>query len=208
MNDSRSARSKTAGARVPEDWQPRYLGGWIDEITWNEWRLDPDRPLADLARAHLRHCRDRSLARKTVEGYDRVAASFIRFVERESADSILSVTRTAVVGDLSTETIYRYLNRSAARSGGSLTLGAQASEGGALKGLASFGIEIGAVAHDALRAFKLPKPDEDAVPTSLSDADTPRLDRNLSRDMSYEGCRLHLWCPWESKTQIRDQTSS
>ncbi len=180
---------------MPQDWQPRHIGGSIDTISWKDWTEDPERPLADLARAHLRNCRDRHLALKTVGGYDGVAASFLRFVEGDGAAARgkSAATRTAVVGDLSTETIYAYLNRAGARGVG-VTIGAQRSEGGALKALANFGIEIGAVRYDALRAFELPKPDTDAVPTTLTDADIRRLDRHLARDTSLEGIRFHLWC--------------
>jgi integrase/recombinase XerC len=200
MRDSHSARGKTAGARVPGDWQPRHVRGSIDDIAWGGWRLDPGRPLAHLALARLRVCRDQQLALRTLQGYDGTAGAFIRFIENELA--LAGTPRVATVGDLTTEAIYRYLARPAAR-GGSLQIGAKRSEGGALRGLASFGIEIGAVSADALRAFRLPKPARSAIPTTLSDDDIRRLERRLAADTTYEGVRLHLWSRLGLDTGLR-----
>ena len=212
MPTRRASAPVHAGARVDRTWQPRHVEGSIDDITWEGWTEDPARPLAELARAHLRHGRDRSLAARTLGSYEQVAAAFIRFIERRpakgehaegDAGTATEVKRTAVVGDLTTANVYAFLLRPAARGGAALTVAAQRSEGGALRCLAHFGIEIGAVAPTAVRAFALPKPEEDAVPTTLSDAEVRRLLAVLARDTSYEGWRLHLWCRLGLDTGVR-----
>lgn len=204
MNKQVPARDTSAGARIAPDWHPKHVTGSIEDVCWTDWSIDQDRPLADLARAHLRNCRDRSLGRKTVEGYDAFAASFIRFVETEKRvrPAFSSSVTRATVRDLETQTLYRYLQRSAAR-GGSVSLGAQQSEGSALRAIANFGITIGAVRPDALRAFVLPKPDRDAAPTTLSDAEILRLLAHLAKDTSYEGVRLNLECRLATDTGVR-----
>jgi integrase len=195
-------RIRRPGDRIAPDWQPRHLaGGSIDDVEWTGWTLDPARPLLDLARAHMKSCRDRLLARRTVEGYDQTDAAFIAFLEARFG-TIAEADRAATVADLHTNSIYAFMKRVGAK-GNPLSPGAQASEAGRLRTLAGFGIEIGAVSANALAAFQLPETKDDTEPASLTDVDLRRLIRRLAADTTFEGQRLRLYCHLEADTGIR-----
>lgn len=194
---STKSRSGKRPARVDFRWQPAHIKGDIEAVDIKTWTIDPDRPVEELALAHLRAQRDAAATPRTIDGYDTVEAAFIRQLTEKHG-------RPPVVGDLSAKAIGDYIHRERV-GGGDMSLSSQRSEGGTLRAFVNWGIEIKAVPHDALRGLKLPKTEKAKKPTTLSDAGLKLLDKHLGEDSSFEGCRRHLVVRMSADTGIRPE---